>query len=354
MSIDTNNSGNLIVLQENCGVVSVENDLLMCRIEAGSDKLFNTLVRKQTGQGPLSGSLVGYIQQEKKEAGVETYENYKFTGVTEKVTVEQADGKRAVIKVEGTHKVLKTGATVVPYVIYLCFSADSDEIVMKHYFEYAAGADGETLRGIAVELTMAVAGSLHNRHVGFVCETGMLYDGVQPMYVGSGIWGKKNPKKNNGGVDERVLMYERQQLDGQFVTIDMEEFADFAEIVEDNASFTNFRLTQNSGENYVITKCAKPGCAYITAVQGTRSQGTMFVGSEAGIIAAGVKDCWQKSPMTLEVKGMTTDEAVVTLWLVSRYAQKKNYSNENKVYLKLFAEMPGKQPIVDFAAKLNQ
>jgi len=355
------------------GTVTVESDLLFCRIENGTHNLISALVRKQTSHTPMSAQLVGYLERAKDVRGLETHELFKFTGTTTKVTLEEAGPLRAVVKIEGDHEIEMNRAKVFPFVVRLYFYAGSDEVKIVHTFIFNANEETDLLRGIAVEFSVATGGALHNRHVGFVGETGMFYEGVQPMYVGGGVWGRKNPKRKAAGeVDERVLMYERQQLDGQFVTIDPVEFEDYLEIVEDNAAFSDFRLTQNSSDSYAITKRSKPNCAYIDITHGTRSNGTIFLGTEAGIVAAGIKDFWQKAPMAVEVKGMTTDKAKMTLWLWSRYAEPCDFraydtvshaysyggvmnvpegvANTNEIYLKLFDAMPGKQPVVDFAS----
>lgn len=360
----------LTASQDAFGNVTVESDMLSCRIESGTHTLVSQLCRKQTSHAPMSAKLVGYIERSKMERGLETHSLYKFTGITRKVTLEEAGPLRAVVKIEGDHEIEMNQAKIFPFVVRLYFYAGSDEVKIVHSFVFNANEESDFLKGIAVEFSMGAAGAYHNRHVGFVGETGMFYEAVQPMYVGGGIWGRKNTKRAESG-DERLLMYQKQQIDGQFVTIDKEDMPEFAEVVADNAAFSDFRLNQASCDNYVITKRTDPRCAYITAAQGTRSSGTIFLGSEAGIVAAGIKDCWQKAPMALEVKGMTTDHPAMTLWLWSRYGEAMDFraydtvshaysyggvmnvpegiANTNEIYLKLFDRMPGKQPVIDFA-----
>jgi hypothetical protein len=84
-----------------------------------------------------------------------------------------------------------------------------------------------------------------------------------------------------------------------------------------------------------------------------------------------VKDFWQKSPMALEITGATGENANVSIWLWSKYAeafdfraydtvihkhsyggidnQPEGIANTNEIFVKLFEEMPGKKAIQEFA-----
>ena len=360
----------LCASQDALGNVTVESQLLYCRIETGTQQLIAKLLRKNTQHGPMSARLVGYMERSQMERGMETHSLYRFVGMTQKVTLEEAGPVRAVVKIEGNHVYDMNKAQVLPFVVRLYFYAQSDEVKLVHSFVYNMNEQTDLLKGLAVEFSMETGGELYNRHVGFVGESGMFYESVQPMYVGGGIWGRKNTKRAESG-DERLTLYQRQQIDGQFVQLDPEEMPEFCEVVEDNAAFGDYRMNQPSCDNYVITKRTHPSCAYITAAQGTRSGGTIFVGTKSGIVAAGIKDCWQKAPMALEVEGLTGDRGVMTLWLWSRYAQAMDFraydneshaysyggvmnvpegiANTNEIYLKLFDQMPGKQAILDFS-----
>ncbi|MNC29556.1 hypothetical protein D3C75_778050 [compost metagenome] len=177
---------------------------------------------------------------------------------------------------------------------------------MVHTFMFDADEQQDFLKGLAVEFHLQAGGELWNRHVGFTGDTGMFYEAVQPMYTYS-------TRTNHPS-------YGKQQS-GLFVDIDPAAEADFLENVRDNAYWGNFRLQQDSCDHYSIVKSTKPGCAYVPAAQGNRSQGAVFFGSEKTILAAAVKDFWQKSPMALEIAGAAGEKPVLTVWLWSRYAE---------------------------------
>lgn len=338
------------------GTVTVESGLLSCTIRKG-DELITGLLRKQTKQQPVSARLTAFIENRDEQEGLETVAIRKLTGFTEKVTLEENGPLRAVVKLEGTHHYVAGQAQAFPFVIRLYFFAGSDEVRLVHTFVYDADEQKDFLKGLAVELHMQAGGELWNRHIGFAGDTGMFYEAVQPMYT---IRSSEYPPG-----------YKKQQIEGQFVSIDPVEEEKLLENVRDNAAWSNFRLQQDSCDHYSIVKSTRPGCAYIPAAQGNRSKGAVFFGNEKAILAAAVKDFWQKSPMALEVAGAAEEEPVLTVWLWSKYAEAFDFraydtvdhafsygdidnhpqgiANTNEITLKLFDRMPGKQAILDFA-----
>ena len=348
--------------------VIVESGVISCRIEKG-ENLISGLTRK--GSKPVSGRLAALIENQEIHDDYELQTVHRFEGITEKVTLEEAGPVRAVVKVEGVHKAVLAadkGRTVFPFSLRLYFYADSDEIKIVHSFTFDIDEKQDFLKGLALELHLEASGELYNRHVGFVGESGMFYEAVQPAYFGMG-WTYPGQE-----IPENVKIYQRQQQDGSFIEIPA-EMEQFAEVVADNAHWNNFRLSQDSCDHYLISKRTTEGCAYISAFQGNRSQGTIFFGSKSGVIAASIKDCWQKAPMALEIESAAQEHPVMTLWLWSRYAEPMDFraydthghtysygsiinhpegiANTNEIYLKLFDGMPGKQAVIDFASDVQ-
>jgi len=336
------------------GSVVVESDLLRCRITLGSE-LITFLSRKHSGQNPVSACLLAHVEHRCEQDELESITIHQLTGRTERITLEECGPLRVVVKLEGRHHSSQTGRQLFPFVVRLYFYAQSDQVRMVHSFIYDGDQHQDFLKGIAVQLRLQAAGELWNRHIGFAGDTGMFYEAVQPMY---GRWGDQSP-------------YKKQQLDGQFVDLGQEEDPKFWEVVNDNASWDTFRLQQHSCDHYSIVKRAKPQCAFIPAAFGNRSQGAVFFGDPGAILAVGVRDFWQKYPMALEVDKAAQDDPRITVWLWSKYAEafdfraydtvshKYSYggidnhpegvANTNEILVKLFAQMPGKQQIFDFA-----
>ena len=357
-----------ITAVETVNGVEVTGALISCRIEKG-DELISGLTRK--GSAPVSGKLVSLIENREIHDDYEVETVHRFEGLTEKITLEEAGPVRVVVKVDGVHKNVlggKNARTVFPFTLRFYFYADSDEVKIVHTFIFDADEQVDFLKGIALELKLDASGELYNRHVGFVGETGMFYEAVQPAYFGLG-WAYPGEE-----LPEEAKIYQHQQWDGQFIEIP-DHIERFAEVVADNAHWNNFRLSQDSCDHYAITKRTVEGCAYISAAQGNRSQGTIFFGSKSGAIAASIKDCWQKSPMALEIENAAQEHPTMTLWLWSRYAEPMDFraydtvshtfayggiinhpegiANTNEIYLKLYDEMPGKQAIIDFASDVQ-
>lgn len=336
--------------------VSLESDLISCKIQKGN-LLISSLLRKNTSQNPVSAELLAYIENKEVKDGVESNTVYKLVGKTEKITLEENGPLRAVVKIEGCHEYVQSKGYIFPFVIRLYFYAGSDEVKIVHSFVFNADENKDYLKGLAVQFNMCASGELWNRHVGFAGDTGMFYEAVQPMYT----------------YNTRTIQtsYEKQQLDGQFVTIEHNTEESYLENVRDNASWGDFRLQQDSCDHYTVTKRTKPGCAYIPAAQGNRSQGAVFFGNESVILSAAVKDFWQKCPTALEISNATGDRPAMTLWLWSKYSEAYDFraydtqthklsyggidnhpegiANTSEIFIKMYEGMPGKQAIMDFA-----
>lgn len=347
-------SNEISAVQADDGSVTIDSDLIRCKISQGN-QIISSLSRKHSGQRPISARLLAYIENRDEQGDVETVTMYKFTGKTERITLEESGPLRVVVKLEGYHHSQQLDKQLFPFVIRLYFYAQSDQIKIVHSFIYDGDHNKDLLKGIAVQFQMQATGDLWNRHVGFAGDTGMFYEAVQPMY------GRRGD----------ATLYKKQQLDGEFVELDPEHDPDLFEIVTDNASWDNFRLLQNSCDHYSIVKRTKPQCALIPAAFGNRSQGAVFFGDPSAIVAVGVRDFWQKYPMALEVDKATRQEPEITVWLWSKYGEafdfraydtvshKHSYgginnhpqgiANTNEILVKLFGQMPGKQQIIDFA-----
>jgi hypothetical protein len=359
----------ITAVQDANDAVTVTSNLLKCKIEKG-DKLITALQR--SGMKSMVAGLVTLIETVEEREDCTISSVVRFAGETQSITLEESGPVRTVVKLDGAHLGGRSGRNkpreVFPFCIRLYFYASSDEVKIVHSFVFNIDEKEEFLKGIAVEIKFAASGEQFNRHIGFTGETGIFYEGVQGMYCGN------SPQPDaNGGKPEALLIYERQQIDGQFTTLDRknENLRPFTTAVDDNAAWNDFLINQNSCDHYNITKRATDGCAYITAAQGNRAGGTAFFGSEAGIFALAIKDFWQKCPTALEINGARGDSPVMTAWLYSRYAEAYDFraydkvshehsyggvdnvpegiANTSEIVLKLFAKMPGKQPIIDFS-----
>lgn len=339
--------------QADDGSVAIESGLLQCALAPGGS-LISTLIRRNTGQNPISARLLAYVENRGEQEDLETVTIRQLTGWTERIVLEENGPLRVVVKLEGRHQ-CSGGRQLFPFVVRLYFYAQSDQVKLVHSFVYDGDQHQDFLKGVAVQFQLQAEGNLWNRHVGFAGDTGMFYEAVQPMY---GRWGDQS-------------LYVKQQLDGEFVDLDQETDPRFWEVVNDNAFWSTFRLLQHACDHYSIVKRTKPQCALIPAAFGNRSQGAVFFGDPGAILAVGVRDFWQKYPMALEVDRAAQDDPRITVWLWSKYSEafdfraydtvshKYSYggidnhpegiANTNEITVKLFDRMPGKRQIFDFA-----
>lgn len=356
--------------QSEDGGIEIDNGVLKLCVRPG-EKLFAALTL--AGQEPIQAKLIAQVEQEKVDGDQKIVTVQSLNGIVQSVTLEESGPVRALVRICGVHR--GCGRELFPFTVRAYVYRGEKQVRIVHTFVFDADENQDFLRGIAVQFDFAAGGELFNRHVGFAGEQGMFYEGVQGLYCGSGSY-RRGAKKDLSDLDYRLDQYENQQLKGQLVQIDREAHREFMTIVDDNAFWGAFRLSQDSCDHYIITKNTVPGCAYITAVQGNRSGGVVFAGSEKHKLAVAVRDFWQKSPMALEVTGMHTERAQLTAWLYSPYAQAMDFraydthshtysyggvlnvptgiANTNEISIKLYDQMPGKQEILDFAFDAQQ
>ena len=273
---------------------------------------------------------------------MEPYKNIEIIGAIKETVTGNGYTKKSL-----THL---SGQELIGHII------DESEFEGDTHVNIAFSGAQENIAMLGIRFSFPVSGELFNRHVGFVCERGMFYEGVQPMYVGGGIWGKKNPNSVSSTPEMRRSLYERQQLDGQFVELDRELMADFSQVVDDNAAFSDFRLIQFAPKSYTISKRTKEGHAFIDAVKGNASKGTAFIGSGAAIFALSFPDLSIDAPRAIEISGMLEDRAYITLWLVHPMCGEfiSEIPDSVDIYVRRFTQMPGKQAVIDFANDMQR
>src|SRR5581483_8829372 len=114
----------------------------------------------------------------------------------------------------------------------------------------------------------------------------------------------------------------REVIDKQLAGEACPPVEQFAEAVRSRLNYIPawdaFSLFQSSADAFTIRKrTAGDGVSWITAGHGGCAAGVGYIGSPSGGVAFGLRDFWQRHPTQLDVKGATSDNAEVTMWLYS-------------------------------------
>lgn len=266
--------------------ITVETGTLTCVIPRGGPNLIASLAidgRQVAG----AGQLIGIVQQGPTTYPEDAPPRAKFASVVQQVTVEQSGPVRAVVKLEGVHRVEGSGREWLPFSVRLYFYSGESSVRLVHTVIFDGDQEKDFVRGLGVRFDVPLREEARNRHVRFVGADG-------------GLWAE--PLKPGGGSVE--------QENGEAFTPRRPGF-------EDNAVWDDFKLVQASPDGFTIVKRTNPQSTWLFAGAGTRSAGFGFVGDLTGGLGVSIKDFWQSYPASIEVRDASDPQAQLIAWLWS-------------------------------------
>lgn len=301
-------AGGGLVVEETAEAVKVNAGRLQVRVPRRGDHLVSAMVFDGR-EVAREGRLVGVVQQG-PEAGPEVAGPREALATQlERVTVEQRGPVRAVLKLEGRHRGVRSGREWLPFVVRLYVHAGSASVRLVHTFVFDGDQETDFLRGLGVAWTVPLREELQNRHVRLAGEgAGVWAEPVLPM-VGRGGRFAADPATGRDAYP--------QQVEGRRVP-NREAYSRRAQgYLADWASWDGFRLVQPNANGFTIEKRTNDRSAWIPAGAGRRAGGLAYVGDVSGGLAVSVRNFWQSYPGSLDVSGATTDAARLTAWLWS-------------------------------------
>ena len=282
------------------------------RVRVRIPKIGTNLIDSITVDGrevARAGQLVAIVQDGPDGDDGHVVARERFGTRVDRVTIEQSGPVRAVVKLEGVHLGAESHRAWLPFVVRLYFYAGQEAIRLVHTMIYDGDENRDFIRGLGIRFAVPMREQIHNRHVRFGGEgDGLWSEPVQPM-VGRGGRFVADPE---GGADVYPL-----QADGQRVPDREAVNARSQGWLADWAVWDDFKLLQPNADGFTITKRTNGASAWVPAGAGRRAAGLVFVGDVSGGLAVGYKDFWQSYPSALEVKGATTGEAELLVWLWS-------------------------------------
>jgi len=290
-----------VSVQQGADAVLVDTGVIQCRLSIKGEALISEVKR---GGSPIlvDGRLTGMVQAS-PEPGTKVK---TFTSWIQSVAVEKSGPVRAVIKVDGVHRIEgRSGDSRewLPFSVRLYFHAGSDSIRMTHTFVFDGDENRDFIRGLGVRFNVPMYDEPYNRHVRFVGQNGGLWaEAVQGL---TGL--SRDP-----GEDVRAA-----QIAGRKVP----DIHTWSEQVRQRIHWVptwgDVTLSQPNANGFTIRKRTKSGHGWIHADQGTRADGLAYVGGVSGGVAFGMRDFWKLHPTQLDIRNANTDAAEVTLWIWS-------------------------------------
>jgi hypothetical protein len=288
--------------------IEIDTGKLRCRIPKWGTDIIDSLAidgREVARQG----RLVCVLQDGPDGDADASPARERFYPKVEKVTLEQSGPVRAVVKIEGHHKGVRSSREWLPFVVRLYFYAGQEAVRMVHTIVYDGNEQKDFIRGLGVTFAVPMREQVQNRHVRFAGEgDGLWAEPVQPM-IGRGGRFVGDP---NGGEDvypdqiagKRVPNREAVNPRGQ-------------SLLADWAIWDGFKLIQPNADGFTIVKRTNADSCWLPAGAGKRATGLVFVGDVSGGLAVSLKNFWESYPASLEVGRASTNSAELTVWMWS-------------------------------------
>ncbi|MBT2512586.1 Tat pathway signal sequence domain protein [Arthrobacter sp. ISL-30] len=293
---------------ETAAEVRISTGRLEMVIERSGSTLFRSLSRGGV-EVAKDATLVSLLQHSIAEGpGDITREG--FSGEVTAVTVEQNGPVRAVVRLEGKHRLDDSQADPrawLPFTVRLYFYAGARSIRMVHSFIWDGDADQDFLAGLGVRFTVPLASDLHDRHVRIAgADGGFLIEAVRGL---TGL--RRDP-----GEDVR-----KAQIAGQ-PTRPLEEWSELvSKRLHLVPAWNDYTLTQLTADGFELRKRTGWDRGWVGISGGTRSTGFCSLSDLRGGFGVGIRDFWQSHPGQLDIRDAATEQASMTAWLYSPEAQ---------------------------------
>ena len=290
-----------VTVNETAGSIEVDTGVIRCRIGKSGGTIIESIER--VGKPVVTGGRLVCLRQDRSGQAQGVLRQEEFTGVTERITVEQSGPVRAVVKLEGKHTAAGSARAWLPFVVRLYFYAGGEAVRLMHSFVFDGDESADFIQGLGLSFTVPMRDAPHDRHVRFAGEDGGLWaEGVRNL---TGLRRDPGPAVT------------QKQLAGEACP-PVEEFpAAVRTRLELIPAWNDYTLFQGSPDSFQIQKRTNEECCWLAAGQGRRAAGLGYVGGVSGGLAFGLRDFWQRHPTGLEIRGAATDQATFTAWLWS-------------------------------------
>src|SRR5262245_54924879 len=301
-------SGPVVQVRQSDTTFEIDTGRLKVRIPRWGASLIDSMV-VDGREVARHGRLVCILQDGSDGDAENAPPREKYSTKVERVTMEQSGPVRAVAKIEGKHRGVKSAREWLPFVVRLYFYAGQESVRLVHTVVYDGDESRDFIRGLGVAFSVPMREQVHNRHVRFSGEgLGLWSEPIQPM-IGRGGRFVAHPQT---GVD----VYP-DQIAGRRVP-DKEAYnARGQSLLADWAVWDDFKLVQPNADGFTALKRTNPARARIPAAAGRRATGLVFAGDVSGGLAASLKNFWQSYPTSLEVQKASAGAAELIVWMWS-------------------------------------
>lgn len=227
-----------------------------------------------------------------------------FESRIESAVLEKDGPVLAVVRIDGKHS--DGTRDWLPFSVRFYIYYNVASVKMVHSIIYDGEQSEDFISGLGVEFSLPLREETHNRHVRFAGQDGGLWgEAVKPL---SGRRILTHPSSQNVLAD---------QFEGKRTPNREEVNPAGQKLISDWAEWSDFRLTQLTPDGFDIRKRTNTESRWIGTAGGNRAEGYVQAGDLTGGLGVSLKNFWQSYPTELEVLGMTSDEATLTVWMWS-------------------------------------
>jgi hypothetical protein len=279
-------------VQQGTGFIDVSTGVSTIRVGTRGTDLIQTIEvdGREVARG---GRLVGLVQSGPDPEQGSMPAREAFASVIDKVTIEQTGPVRAVIKVEGKHKLARGNRSWLPFSLRLYFYDGDAAIRLVHTVVYDGNQQKDFIRGLGVRFTVPLREEVYDRHVAFGGQDG-------------GLW-MESLQPGDLNADPRQVAGQKVE-GGRFYGV---------EDKEQLAIWSDYKLVQPSPNGFNVLKRTGERSTWVFSDAGSRANGLAFVGDVSGGLGVSVKDFWQSYPTALDVRHAAGAAAELTAWLWS-------------------------------------
>lgn len=316
---------NSIKIEENQSSIIIHTGAMECSFNKSGNQIIKEM---KTGNKLVcaGGELVCRMEERTKTSGLDTAIITEYKGHITDTVIEQSGPVRCVIRVKGSHVSIENPRDfarkkLIPFDVRFYLYAGSDSVKIMHTFVYNANPSTDFIKGLGIRFLVPQSGELYNRQVAFAGDTGIFREMPKTLAT-SRTTGKY------------LEMYERQ-LKGEALEFNGEEDAKFLGLLDEAAVWNHFKIVQLLPSSYSVFKRTKEECCFIKALTGKQAKGLAYAGGQEGGLAASIRNFWQKSPTSIEIKDMATSQAEMMLWFWSpdaRAMDLRHYDTETHLY----------------------
>lgn len=236
-----------------------------------------------------AASLVCRLKHRARDGRSDTTRTESCLGVIRKLTVEQSGPIRAVIRLDGTHRVESSGREWLPFVLRLVFYAGVETIEMTHTIVYDGKENEDFIAGLGLSVHVPLLDTVENRHVRFAGCGGTWCEPARYHYMNAPV-----------EVHEAQIRGERVEPRPEGGLL---------------PAWDSFQLLQDSADHFVVRKAQAGPVCRVDVAHGNRAPGLAAASDPGGGLAMGIGNFWQSFPSALQVDGLTGTETTLTAWL---------------------------------------